>query len=344
MAALRSDRVEREPDLDARCRALVAELGLAAAGDVSSVSPLTGGVASDIARVIVHGSSYCAKFALARLRVVQDWRAPVHRSRAEYAWLLRAGSIVPGLAPNVVGYSDRLQGFLMEDVAGPDVYLWKTAMLCGASRGEEAALVAPPLAQIHAAGATPGFDRQPFRNAADFRAIRTDPYLRAAAAQHPDLAPRLLALADAIDAATTTLVHGDVSPKNILIRNGAPVLLDAECANMGDPAFDVAFCINHLALKAAHLPANRQPLLAAMRAFWASYASGITWEDAGALQARIATLQPALMLARIDGKSPVEYLDDATRARVRHVARALILDAPASIATLTARLERTLTP
>ncbi len=333
-----------EPDLDARCRALVADLGLGTAAEVASVTHLTGGVASDIARVVVHGTSYCAKFALARLRVAQDWRAPVHRSRAECAWLSRAGEIVPGIAPKVVGYSDPLQGFLMEDVSGPDIYLWKTAMLSGASRGEEAALVAAPLAQIHAAGAAPGFDRHPFRNAADFRAIRTDPYLRATAAHHPDLAPRLLDLADAIDAATTTLVHGDVSPKNILVRTGAPVFLDAECATMGDPAFDVAFCINHLALKAAHLPANRQPLLAAMHAFWASYASGITWEDAGALQARVATLQPALMLARIDGKSPVEYLDDATRAHVRHIARALILDAPDTIATLTARLERTLTP
>lgn len=343
MAASRSDAVEGEPDLDTRCRALVADLGLGAAKDVTSVTPLSGGVASDIARVVLHGTRYCAKFALARLRVAQDWRAPVHRSRAEYAWLSRTGSIVPGIAPRVVGYSDRLQGFLMEDIAGPDVYLWKTAMLSGASTGAEAASIAAALAQIHAAGAAPGFDRTPFNNAADFRAIRTDPYLRATAIQHPDLAPRLLHLADAIDAATTTLVHGDVSPKNILIRHGAPVLLDAECATMGDPAFDVAFCLNHLALKAAHLPASRAFLLASLQTFWASYSSAVPWEHPAALEVRIVALQPALMLARIDGKSPVEYLSDPARKQVRATARRLVATPPASIAALVTDLKKDFT-
>lgn len=261
-AATRSDVVEGEPDLDTRCRALVADLGPGAAKDVTSVTPLTGGVASAIAHVVLHGTSYCARFALARLRVAQDWRAPVHRRRAEYAWLSQAGNIVPGIAPKVVGYSNRLQGFLMEGIANPDVHLWNAAMLSGASTGAEAASVAVAVAvgQIHAGGAAPGFDRAPSHNAADFRAIRTDPYLRATATHHPDLAPRLLHLADAIDTATTTLVLGDVSPKNILIRRGAPVLLEADCATLGDPAFDVAFCVNHLAIKAAHLPASRASL------------------------------------------------------------------------------------
>ncbi len=343
MAASRSDDVSGEPTLDARCRALVADLGLATAEVVTSVTPLTGGVASDIARVVVGGHSYCAKFALARLRVAQDWHAPVHRSRAEYAWLSRAGGIVAGVAPTVVGYSESLQGFLMEDITGPDVYLWKTAMLTGTSTGGEAASVAAALVKIHAAGAAPDFDRSPFRNAADFRAIRTDPYLRATADHHPDLASQLCALADAIDSASTTLVHGDVSPKNILIRRGAPVLLDAECATMGDPAFDVAFCINHLALKAAHLPANRAPLLAAIGDFWASYRQGITWEDAADLEARIAALQPALMLARIDGKSPVEYLSDSTRQQVRASAGALVASPPATIAELVQALTKDFT-
>ncbi len=338
MAASRSDPVT--DDLDARSRALVAELGLASAEAVASVTPLTGGVASDIARVVIGRQSYCAKFALARLRVAQDWRAPVHRSRAEYAWLMRAGGIVPGVAPEVVGYSERLQGFLMEDITGPEVYLWKTAMLTGASQGEEAAAVAAALVQIHAAGAAPDFDRTPFRNTADFRAIRTDPYLRATAEHHPDLAPRLLGLADAIDSASTTLVHGDVSPKNILIRAGGPVLLDAECATMGDPAFDVAFCINHLALKAAHLPASGAPLLAAICALWDSYRPGITWENGTLIEARIAALQPALMLARIDGKSPVEYLTDTARQQVRAVARTLVASPPTTIAALVQALKK----
>ena len=326
------------PDLDTRARALIADLGLPA-DRITAVTPLGGGVSSDIARVTLGADSYCVKFALARLRVAQEWTAPVHRSRAEYAWLQRAAVIAPGLAPRPIGYSTRHEGLLMEDVSGPGVYLWKTALLSGASTGAEAAAVARGLARLHAAGAEPGFDRTPFHNAADFAALRTDAYLRATATRHADLAPRLTALAQALDVCTTTLVHGDVSPKNILIRDGAPVILDAETATMGDAAFDLAFCLNHLAIKARHLPHNRAPLLAAMGDFWAAYAAGVTWEDAGALQARVAALQPALMLARIDGKSPVEYLSDATRAEVRALARGLVADPPETMSALVARLD-----
>jgi aminoglycoside phosphotransferase (APT) family kinase protein len=334
-----ADPAASRAGLEARCRALYADLGLGPVEAVTSVEPLTGGVASDIARIVAGGRSFCAKFALSRLRVEQDWRAPVHRSRAEYAWLERAGGLVPGAVPKVVGYSERLQGFLMEDVAGDGVYLWKTAMLSGRSQGEEAPQVAERLVLIHAAGARSDFDRAPFENAGDFRALRTDPYLRTAALGHPDLAPRLAALAEAIDTARTTLVHGDVSPKNILIRSGSPVLLDAECATMGDPAFDVAFCLNHLALKSVHIPGNRARLLLAMKAFWATYDRGVTWEQPEDLEARVAALLPALMLARVDGKSPVEYLDGAGRARVRTVSRALIADPAKTVAQLADRLE-----
>lgn len=327
------------PDLADRCKALFTDLGLGPASAVTSVTPLTGGVASDIARIRAGGRSYCAKFALSRLRVAQDWHAPVHRSRAEYAWLDRAGAMVPGAVPAVVGYSDRLQGFAMEDVAGDGVYLWKTAMLTGPSQGQEAARVAACLVVIHAAGAQPGFDRAPFANADDFRALRTDPYLRTTAGRHPDIAPALFALADAIDGCAISLVHGDVSPKNILLRNARPVFLDAECATMGDPAFDVAFCLNHLALKALHLPQKRARLLSAMTQFWARYAAGVTWEPLPGIEARVASLLPALMLARVDGKSPVEYLGDTGQARVRALSRALIVDPPQTLADLVSRLK-----
>lgn len=330
-----------DTEIAARVRALVRDLGIGPAAAVGAVVPLTGGVASDIARVWVGDRTFCAKFALARLRVAADWQAPVHRSRAEYAWLATAGRIVPGAVPGVIGYSDRLQGFLMEDVAGPGVFQWKAGLLSGRSDGAEAAAVARALVAIHAAGAAPDFDRRDFDNAADFRALRTDPYLRATADVHPDLAPRLLTLADAIDAAADTLVHGDVSPKNILIRAGGPVLLDAECATMGDAAFDVAFCLNHLALKALHLPGRAAPLWAAMAAFHTSYRAGVTWESPATLEARVAGLLPALMLARIDGKSPVEYLDAGTQGRVRRIARALVATPPATIAGLIARLQET---
>src|SRR5690606_12967762 len=104
------------------------------------------------------------------------------------------------------------------------------------------------------------------------------------------------------------LVHGDVSPKNILVskRDGHPILLDAECAWYGDPAFDAAFCLNHLLLKSVHVPAIRSALHAQAAVFAATWLDHFPPALRGGLEARAAALLPCLMLARVDGKSPVE--------------------------------------
>lgn len=319
------------PDLDSRCRRLVADLGLS--GDLCRVVPLAGGVASDIAMIDLGTRRVCAKFALPKLRVAADWFAPVHRNAAEYAWLGFAASVVPDAVPRLFGRSAALQGFAMEFLEGDGIYLWKAALLGGATAQGEAAAVGDVLGRIHAASAVAGFDAVPFRNRDDFRALRLEPYLSYTSRRHPDLAGQFAALELMLYRADRVLVHGDVSPKNILIRGGAPVLLDAECASMGDASFDVAFCLNHLVLKAVHLPGQRDGLLAAVLAFWGAYRTHVGWEDALTLEARVAALLPALMLARVDGKSPVEYLDDAARVQVRGLARGLVA---APVATLAA--------
>lgn len=328
-------------DLEIRCRALVAELALGRPEDVKSVVPLTGGVASDIARVDLAGHPICMKFALHRLRVAEAWFAPEHRNRAEYAWLVAAAQAAPGSTPRLLGQSDRLNGFAMEYIAGPEVTLWKTALLAEAPDRGEAAMVADVLGRIHAAGAAPRFDRAPFHNARDFHALRVEPYLLFTASRHAAVAPRLQSLAQGLDDSRVSLVHGDVSPKNILFRAGRPILLDAECATMGDPAFDVAFCLNHLILKSVHLPAALPGLRGAIRAFWSAYRPHVGWEDAGGLERRVAALLPALMLARIDGKSPVEYLSAGERVQVRAVSLPLIADPADSLDALLHRLDTT---
>ena len=121
------------------------------------------------------------------------------------------------------------------------------------------------------------------------------------------------------------LVHGDVSPKNIMIGADGPVFLDAECAWWGEPAFDLAFCLNHLLLKCLWTPAATTGFLAAFEALASEYLDAVDWEPRTAIERRAAALLPGLLLARVDGKSPVEYIDDdADRERVRRVAGALL--------------------
>lgn len=321
-------------DFSDRCAALLVELGLSGVGRAIEVTPLTGGVASDIARVDREGGPLVVKFALPKLKVAEDWQAPVHRNRAEYAWLSVAAQVVPDHAPKLFGRSETLMGFAMEFLDGDDIVLWKQALLDGVLPHGAAERTGAVLGRIHAASTVPEFDRTPFDNSDDFHALRLEPYLIFTATKHPELASQLNALADVQFRARQVLVHGDVSPKNILLRDSAPILLDAECATMGDASFDIAFCLNHLLLKAVHVPTLRDALWQEATAFWSAYRAYITWEPPEALEARVAALLPALFLARVDGKSPVEYLTTTEADLVRAIALPLVAAPPKDLASL----------
>lgn len=325
--------------LEQLCGALMESLGLCSTAAITAVRPLTGGVASDIAAVTFGDRTVCAKFALAKLNVAEDWFAPVHRGRSEYAWLQAAAQVDPSSVPALLGWSDSENGFAMEFITGDTIYLWKAALLHSAPSRGEAVAVATVLGRLHAASTVDGFDRGPFDNADDFDQLRIDPYLRFTAARHPVIADRMLAMAAELRGSGTALVHGDVSPKNILFRDGQPIILDAECATMGDPAFDVAFCLTHLLVKSYHLPAGKAGLRGEALAFWQAYAAHVTWEPVAQLEARVVALLPMLMLARVDGKSPVEYLDAAAQVRVRATAVPLIAAPALDLASLMNRLK-----
>ncbi len=332
-----------DDDLTRRCGELVVKLGIGTADEVREIRPLTGGVASDIAMVVVGERQVCVKFALAKLRVAEDWHVPTRRNRAEYQWLTFARGVVADAVPALYGWSESDEGFAMEYLAGANVHLWKDALLAGQPDDGVGASVGDLLGRLHAASVvalTNGdFDDGQFDNRDDFKAIRLEPYLLFTASRHPNIADKLTAIADDLYQTRHALVHGDVSPKNILVRGGHPVFLDAECASLGDPRFDVAFCLNHLILKAIHLPDSSADLLDAAANLWTSYAPHVTWEPTAGLEARLAELVPALMLARVDGKSPVEYLAAAAQERVRRTALALIKTPPARLADVLAAIE-----
>ncbi len=301
----------------------LARMGLAS-GSVDGEA-LTGGVSSDIWRIDLPAGPIVVKRALAKLRVAADWQAPVSRNRYEARWMRRAAQAVPGCVPALLG-QDEESGALAMEFLDPGRYrLWKTALRDGEASPAFAAAVAGILVRIHAATAADPTVAADFPTDAIFYDIRLEPYLAATARAHPDRADALNALIATTAATHRALVHGDVSPKNILIGPDGPVFLDAECAWWGDPAFDLAFCLNHLLLKCLWTPAAAPGFLACFAAMTAAYRAGVTWEDAASLEARVAHLLPGLLLARVDGKSPAEYItSDAARAHVRHVARALL--------------------
>jgi aminoglycoside phosphotransferase (APT) family kinase protein len=334
-------------------RALPAELasfllrqGLARDPGEATATPLAGGVSSDIWRVDLPGRSLCVKRALPQLRVAATWFAPVSRNRLEWEWLQLAATIAPDAVPQPIAHDPELGLFAMEFLPPDDHPLWKRQLLDGHVDVATAARVGEVLALLHNAMAhRPELARR-FDSGETFHAIRLEPYLLATGERHPDLAAALQALVQRTAAGRITVVHGDVSPKNILVGPHGPVLLDAECAWYGDPAFDLAFCLNHLLLKAVLLPGHASALLQSFDALARSYLQAVHFEPAAALEARTAALLPALALARIDGKSPVEYLVDRPdlQALVRATAKPLIARPLATVAGVAERWTRAVAP
>lgn len=325
--------------LENRYKELIVELNLGNESVVSSIEPLTGGISSEIALLSVGDKKICVKFALEKLNVAQDWRAQTKRNHAEYQWLLFASTVVNGVSPALYGCSDVLFGFAMDFIEGPDVYQWKDALLKGKRNSGEAGKVGEVLGKIHQASAVSKEVNEKFQNQEDFYSLRLDPYLNYTKTQHPKLADELSQLISMLNSNCRVLLHGDVSPKNILFKQGKPILLDAECATMGDPSFDVAFCLNHLVLKAIHLRLRRKALLKSINEFWAAYQTHVKWEIVANLEKRICKLLPALMLARVDGKSPVEYLNENEQKFVRVNAASLLKDQTSTLDALIERLK-----
>ena len=285
---------------------------------------LTGGVSSDIWRIDLETGPVCVKRALAKLRVAADWRAPVARNQYEARWMEVAAHAAPNHVPRLLG-QDTASGALAMEYLPPEHFpLWKTQLRDGHADPGFAAAVATALVQIHAVTAADPSLAAQFPTDEIFYDIRLHPYLVATAAGHPDRAQPLLALVATTRSNRKALVHGDVSPKNILAGPNGPVFLDAECAWWGDPAFDLAFCLNHLLLKCLWTPGSAEGFLACYAEFAHAYRAGIAWEPVEKLESRAAHLLPGLLLARVDGKSPVEYLSESDQNRVRQVARALL--------------------
>jgi aminoglycoside phosphotransferase (APT) family kinase protein len=313
--------------------AFLRDAGLIARGVTARFTPLTGGVASDIWKVEAGGRTFAVKRALEKLRVAREWLVPVTRNVSEVEWLRVATSVVPHAAPKVLAHDAGLGAFAMEYLDPEQHPVWKAQLAAGHADAAFAAQVGRTIAAIHAATAHSDDMARRFANDALFHAIRLEPYVEATAQAYPKLADNLMQLSRDTLATKIALAHGDVSPKNILVGPKGPVLLDAECAWYGDPAFDLAFCLNHMLLKCLWAPQARAGFLACFDALAEAYRAQITWEAPDALEGRAARLLPALFLARVDGKSPVEYIvNESDKARVRRVAVPLIASPPTHLA------------
>lgn len=279
---------------------------LRAAGRVgpgNTVRRLSGGVSSFIAVVDEEGGpgAWVAKAARQRLDVQAEWIADPRRAHREGIILQALGrSLGPVRVPEVYRMHDAPPILELEWI-GPPAVSWKAELLAGRADLAVVEALAEGMAVLHELPVPPGLagpDGTDPEGAALFDSLRLDPYYRQVAADRPEHAAALAALiADCTDARPARLVHGDFTPKNVLVSGGPPVLLDWEVIHAGDPAFDLGMLSAHLILKACLMPAAWPAARTLARAY-----------RGPADPARAVRHAGAIMLARLWGKSRVEYL------------------------------------
>jgi aminoglycoside phosphotransferase (APT) family kinase protein len=327
-------------EIPGELRRYLCETGRIDADERPAISVLAGGVSNRTVLVErAGGEAWVVKQALGKLRVAVDWFSPperIHREALGLRWLARLAP--PGTTTPLVFEDHEHHLLAMAAVPLPHEN-WKMLLLAGRLDPDHVAQFARLLGTIHRAGHERRAEVAPvFADRGYFESLRLEPYYGYAAEQVPEAAPFLHGLIEETLARRDTLVHGDYSPKNVLVHGGRLVLLDHEVIHFGDPGFDLGFGLTHLLSKAHHLPAHRAAFAAAANAHWRRYRETIgevPW--AADLEPRAARHTLGCLLARVAGRSPLEYLDAEERARQRAAVLRLMAVPPPAIDELVER-------
>lgn len=292
--------------------------------DHAALEPLAGGVSSDIYRVVDGDRVFVAKRALENLRVADDWKADLSRNLFEQEYIRWVSEFRPDAVPKILYADSKSAYFCMEYLEG--FLNWKTELMAGRVVPDVASRAGKLLGEIHRRSWLNPTLAARFDASENFEQLRLDPYLRTAALRNPELAREIEGELERLRTSRQCLVHGDFSPKNILYHGERLVVLDCEVACFGDAAFDLAFPLSHLLLKALYHSPESFPLESLWKGLVSGYQCGNP-EHGPQVESTVVRLLPMLLLARVDGKSPVEYLvsDVGKSARVREFAREGIL-------------------
>lgn len=309
-------------------------------GGPATARALGGGVSNVVLAVTTAGPGpigaapvrLVVKQALPVLRVHDYWPAPQHRVLAEAAALQWTHTHIPGRSPAVVDV-DSDQMVLTMAAAAPDWQDWKVELLTGRADPAVARQLGDWLAAWHSASLDHSSLPQRLQDDRDIiEVLRLQPYHETVAQRRPELAAAIHTLAERIRRTHLCLVHGDFSPKNVLVappgsgQERAFWAIDFEVTHLGDPVFDLAFVVSHLILKAAHRPEQADGYDTALAALVGGYASHVHPALVGHLEPGYLSAQVgALLLARVYGKSPVEYLDARARHRIAALGARLLL-------------------
>lgn len=305
--------------------------------ETPDVRRLAGGVSNRTMLVTRStGERWVIKQALDRLRVATEWLSNPARVHREALGMRRLAELLPeATVPRFVFEDERHHVLVMEAVPSPHDN-WKELLLSGRLEPTHVEQFALILGTMHERGAQRAttFARE-FADRTFFEELRIAPYYEYTATQVPEAARFIGDLVRATLATALSLVHGDYSPKNVLVHNGRLVLLDHEVIHWGDPAFDIGFSLTHLLSKAHHVVNHREGFHHAALQYWHVYAkTAPVIRRVSGYERRAVRHTLACLLARVAGRSPLEYLSPAERERQKQVVIALIAESPATIPEL----------
>jgi 5-methylthioribose kinase len=320
----------------AAAAAYLCEKAFVVAGGDLSLECLPGGVSNRTVLVrFSDGRRWVLKQALPKLRVAVDWFSSperIHREALALQWFAR---LAPAGSVPRFEFEDQANHLLGMDAVPFPHQNWKTALLLGNVNFNHVEQFGRLLGLVHRQASQACGVRQVFEDTEFFESLRLEPYYLYSAERVPESAEFLHRLVDETRLCRLTLVHGDYSPKNILLRNDKLILLDYEVAHFGEPAFDLGFSLAHFLSKAHHLTVHRALFAEAAVLYWQAYVhalGNVPW--AHDLEPRAVRHGLACLLARVAGRSPLEYLSDAERVRQRQAVLSLLPEPPCRVQDL----------
>lgn len=296
------------------------EKGVIAATEQAEVEVLTGGVSNTVLAITTPDKKLVLKQALAELKVAEKWEADQRRAIVEANAIALFHKLSPDQVPNLI-FLDPERFILILERVPVGSTVWKTDLLNGVINPDIAGVLGKTLAQWHNFGETNKEARLQFIEDSLFEQLRVDPFYRFVAAKNELLKPIIGKLIAELEGDKTTIVHGDFSPKNIMVGMDEQVyILDFEVTHVGNPVFDLAFLLAHLLCKLfrTNEPLEEKMLIASEQRFISSY------EEIRSISKSLSLHTALIALARVEGKSPVNYLDSAQQEKLVKYAKGIL--------------------
>jgi 5-methylthioribose kinase len=287
--------------------------GVVTSAKDTHVEILTGGVSNTVLSITTKNQNLVLKQALPELKVAQKWEADQRRAIVEADALRVFHGISPEVVPKLV-FIDPIEFVLIMERIPLGSSVWKSDLLSGIFNPKVPEVLGKTLAEWHHFGAEYPEYKSQFKEDTLFEQLRVDPFYRFVAAKNPLLQESIFALIKELESDHSTIVHGDFSPKNIMVTPDEQVyILDFEVMHVGNPIFDLAFLVSHLLCKFFRAENDQTAVQLGIMAdkFLSAY------EASHEIGSNLPFHTALIALARVEGKSPVDYLNESAQVKLQ---------------------------